>query len=244
MTTKSEGFAKANDEKYVKFTKNHLVRTYPKGTRTASSNYNPIPHWIMGSQLVALNYQTPDKPMLLNEALFAMNGKCGYVLKSDYLRKGQLNDTNDRSLTTNAGKIKSLSIKLLSGQHIPKPGNSQDGEVVDPYVKFRVYGHPLDNNWKSTTAPVKNNGFNPVWNESPIEFIIRCPEMAFIYIAVKDHSATGKDVLLGQYMLAFPAIMEGYRTIYLVDSDHQSLSPASLLVHIAIKDAANESIPE
>ena len=34
-------------------------RIYPKGTRLDSSNYNPVPFWNVGSQLVALNYQTP-----------------------------------------------------------------------------------------------------------------------------------------------------------------------------------------
>ncbi|CAG2121641.1 unnamed protein product, partial [Medioppia subpectinata] len=138
---KSETFSKTKpeDQKYVKFTKKHLVRTYPKGDLT---NYNPIAHWNMGSQLVALNYQITDKPMLFNEALFAMNGKCGYVLKSDYLRKGKEYGMSGRSSVINAptSKIK----KIISGQHIPKPGNSLDGEIVDPYVELRVYGHPAD----------------------------------------------------------------------------------------------------
>lgn len=35
-----------------------LLRVYPKGYRIASENYNPIPLWNYGMQLVALNHQT------------------------------------------------------------------------------------------------------------------------------------------------------------------------------------------
>ena len=36
-----------------------LSRTYPKGQRIDSSNYDPMPMWNCGCQLVALNFQTP-----------------------------------------------------------------------------------------------------------------------------------------------------------------------------------------
>jgi phosphatidylinositol phospholipase C gamma-1 len=36
-----------------------LSRLYPKATRMDSSNYSPMPFWNVGSQIVALNYQTP-----------------------------------------------------------------------------------------------------------------------------------------------------------------------------------------
>ena len=35
------------------------IRVYPKAGRVDSSNYDPIPAWISGCQLTALNYQTP-----------------------------------------------------------------------------------------------------------------------------------------------------------------------------------------
>ena len=36
-----------------------LSRVYPGGQRIDSSNYNPVPFWNVGCQMVALNYQTP-----------------------------------------------------------------------------------------------------------------------------------------------------------------------------------------
>jgi len=42
-------------------TERQLVRTYPAGLRTDSSNYNPIPLWNVGIHMLALNVQTPGK---------------------------------------------------------------------------------------------------------------------------------------------------------------------------------------
>lgn len=42
-----------------------LTRVYPKGQRIDSSNYDPMPVWNCGSQMVAMNYQTPGKHIIL-----------------------------------------------------------------------------------------------------------------------------------------------------------------------------------
>jgi phosphatidylinositol phospholipase C, gamma-1 len=62
-----------------------FTRIYPKGGRIDSSNYDPIKLWNCGIQMAALNYQTPDRAMQLNEAKFMQNGKCGYVFRSDLM---------------------------------------------------------------------------------------------------------------------------------------------------------------
>lgn len=36
-----------------------ITRVYPKGQRIDSSNFDPLPMWICGCHLVAMNYQTP-----------------------------------------------------------------------------------------------------------------------------------------------------------------------------------------
>ena len=53
-----------------------------------SSNYDPIPLWLAGCQMVALNYQAQDKPLAFNRALFRSNGQCGYILKPEPLLNG------------------------------------------------------------------------------------------------------------------------------------------------------------
>ena len=42
----------------IKHTKTHVVRTYPKGLRLNSTNYEPHRFWAAGAQLVAINWQT------------------------------------------------------------------------------------------------------------------------------------------------------------------------------------------
>ncbi|KAG5492428.1 hypothetical protein JKF63_01006 [Porcisia hertigi] len=48
-----------------------LSRIYPAGTRIDSSNYDPMPMWRLGCQLVALNWQTRDKHFRVNEGFFS-----------------------------------------------------------------------------------------------------------------------------------------------------------------------------
>lgn len=83
---KLEKLLKKDPEAIIKYNKNHISRIYPKGTRISSSNYNPMIGWALGCQMVALNYQTYDEHMRFNEVMFEENGKCGYVLKPDFLR--------------------------------------------------------------------------------------------------------------------------------------------------------------
>ena len=47
-----------NPADYMKYNKNFLTRVYPAGIRITSSNFNPLPHWMIGCQLVAQNFQT------------------------------------------------------------------------------------------------------------------------------------------------------------------------------------------
>lgn len=72
---------------FVSHNRTHLVRAYPRGRRLTSTNFVPHHMWAAGIQLVALNWQTFDIGMELNAAMFARAGRCGYVLKPEYLRK-------------------------------------------------------------------------------------------------------------------------------------------------------------
>ena len=71
----------------IKHNRTHLVRTYPKGTRIASGNLDPLKFWRAGSHFAALNWQEFDSGMQLNEAMFA--GTPGWVLKPHALLGGQ-----------------------------------------------------------------------------------------------------------------------------------------------------------
>ncbi|XP_023247877.1 1-phosphatidylinositol 4,5-bisphosphate phosphodiesterase beta-4-like, partial [Copidosoma floridanum] len=78
-------------EQFVNYNKRQMSRIYPKGTRVDSSNYMPQVFWNAGCQMVALNYQTPDLPMQLNQGKFEYNNMTGYLLKPDFMRRPDKN---------------------------------------------------------------------------------------------------------------------------------------------------------
>lgn len=80
-----------------------ITRIYPSAYRQDSSNVEPVAFWNAGVQmglsnrfernemfsnrfLVALNFQTGDLAMSLNQARFSDNHQCGYILKPPILR--------------------------------------------------------------------------------------------------------------------------------------------------------------
>lgn len=57
--TKAEKYVnRIKGKKFLQYNRLQLSRIYPKGQRLDSSNYDPLPMWLCGSQLVALNFQT------------------------------------------------------------------------------------------------------------------------------------------------------------------------------------------
>eukprot|EP00064_Thunnus_orientalis_P025467 superscaffoldBa00012942_g25840 len=198
MSSFQEGKAMDLAEKwanaYIHHNVDKLSRIYPKGTRTNSSNYNPVPLWNAGCQIVALNFQTTCKNMDLNQGRFLINGKSGYILKPAYMR--------DRSTKFNP-KHKMLYITVISAQQLPKV-NQKKSSIVDPLVKVEVYGVP-DDEQVQETSHVENNGFNPKWN-TKFQFDVHVPELALVRFVVKDHDSMSANEFVAQYTLPFNSL--------------------------------------
>ena len=96
--------------------------------------------------LVALNYQTEDKETFTNSARFSDNGGCGFVLKPEFMRNESIlySPVSPSRLDPKTFPACKLELIVVSGQHIPRPEGKTDGEVIDPYVKIRIRGHPDD----------------------------------------------------------------------------------------------------
>ncbi|XP_010151557.1 PREDICTED: 1-phosphatidylinositol 4,5-bisphosphate phosphodiesterase eta-1-like, partial [Eurypyga helias] len=216
-------------EQFMLYNQKQLTRVYPSAYRIDSSNFNPLPYWNVGCQLVALNYQSEGRVMQLNEAKFRVNGNCGYVLKPQQMCKGTFNPYSADPLP--ASPKKQLILKIISGQQLPKPPDSMlgdRGEIIDPFVEVEVIGLPVDC-CKDQTRVVDDNGFNPVWEET-LTFTIHMPEMALVRFLVWDHDPIGRD-FVGQRTLAFSSLVPGYRHVYL-----EGLIEASIFVHITINE--------
>ncbi|CAM9331523.1 unnamed protein product [Phaeothamnion confervicola] len=147
---------------WVRYNQRQMSRIYPAGARVDSSNYDPVPSWNVGSQIVALNYQTPGAPMRHNDGKFRDNGGCGYVLKPWFLRDPDTTFAPDAPF----GETATLVIRVISAQQLPKPGGAERGEIIDPYVQLSLSGLPADTTRKArSTRTIDDNGFNPYWDE-------------------------------------------------------------------------------
>jgi len=189
------------------YAQRHLVRVYPAGSRVDSSNYDPIPAWLAGLQVVALNYQTFSLPVWLNQGKFSVNGGSGYVLKPEFLRlPSQGWDGVPRE------PVLKYKVTVMSGHYLPKPlGKSDKSEVIDPYVTVSIHGVEADST-KFETKPVDNNGFNPQWNESTT-FTIREPDVALISFVVHDYDLVGKDDFIAQNVGPVSSLVTGYKMV-------------------------------
>ncbi|KAM3594854.1 uncharacterized protein V6R79_015053 [Siganus canaliculatus] len=226
VETKGETMIAKNAVEFVEYNKRQMSRIYPKGTRMDSSNYSPQPFWNVGSQMVALNYQTMDFPMQLNMSLFEFNGKTGYLLKHDVLRRSdkKFDPFCDRIDTVVAS---TLTIKIYSGQFLSEKN-------VKTGVEVEVIGLPGDPKKKYRTkwSPTPN-AINPVWNEEPFVFEkILLPEMASLRIVV--HEENGK--FLGHRIIPLDAIQSGFHHICLRSESNMPLTLPALFVYIEVKD--------
>lgn len=247
----------------MKHNRTHVVRIYPKGARISSTNYAPHKYWAAGAQLVALNWQTFDLGIMINNAMFQRNGRAGYVLKPLALR-----EANKQLLSRRTTHL--LKVTIISAQQLPRPKDSSGHEIekgfIDPYVEVSVHApdwsqFPLipdnanvHNNSPSTnghngggpsprmmchkTGVVKNNGFNPVWEESfslQFDCVEGMKDLIFVRFEVKQENKDG-DESLAQYVISLGSLLPGYRHLPLHDSHFSQYLFSTLFVYTDIID--------
>lgn len=191
----------------------HMMRVYPNGWRVASTNFDPLKYWRRGVQMVALNWQTYDLGMQINDAMFASGiDQSGYVLKSSELREIKLITTVPEE--AGIGHIKrerkavNFSIDLISAQQLMRPSNLKDSQTINPYVEVEVYhaddkskvgivgeggldasskdGSGLGTPHKRRTQIVPENGFNPVFNKKfNFALTTKFPDLVFVRFTVR-----------------------------------------------------------
>ncbi|RWS29944.1 1-phosphatidylinositol 4:5-bisphosphate phosphodiesterase-like protein, partial [Leptotrombidium deliense] len=224
--TAALGYLKSQAIEFVNYNKRQLSRIYPKGTRADSSNYLPQIFWNAGCQMVALNFQTSDLPMQLNQGKFEYNGGCGYLLKPDFMRrKDRIFDPFAESPVDGVIAAQ-CAVRVISGQFL-------SDKKVGTYVEVDMYGLPTDTIRKEfRTRMVPANGLNPVYNEEPFVFRkVVLPDLAVIRIAVYDEN--GK--MLGQRILPMDGLQAGYRHVSLRTEGNFPLSLPMLFICIELK---------
>ncbi|XP_069564218.1 1-phosphatidylinositol 4,5-bisphosphate phosphodiesterase zeta-1-like isoform X1 [Brachyistius frenatus] len=226
---KARKLTKASGPDFVQHNQRFISRIYPAASRTSSSNYNPQEFWNMGSQIVALNFQSLGLPMDLNDGRFQDNGGCGYVLKPAVLRSSQ--KSFNPSCSQHGLKPTHLLLKVISGSNMPVP---RSGKPLDPFVRVEIHGIASDSCRKNTHT-VRNNSLTPFW-ETDMNFNISVPELCLIRFCVRDQTGLLSSEFVGQYTLPFTSLKKGYRWVPLRCRDGCSLDPASLFVFVCFLD--------
>ncbi|XP_054169332.1 1-phosphatidylinositol 4,5-bisphosphate phosphodiesterase gamma-1-like [Oppia nitens] len=213
-----------------------LSRVYPKGSRLDSSNYDPTRMWNCGLQLVALNYQTPDKAMQLNEAMFMQNGRCGYVLKPQYMFEDNFNPYEKPTDFHNFNPIV-LTVRVISARNLRKALKG----IVSPSIEIEIIGVDYDCR-KCMTRVVQDNGLNPIWSSETFVFNITCPQLAFIRFLVCHLDTFDDSSFVGHSTLPITCLRTGYRSIQLKNEYSEELELSTLLIHIDIRKANENNI--
>ncbi|XP_069464387.1 1-phosphatidylinositol 4,5-bisphosphate phosphodiesterase beta-1 isoform X3 [Ambystoma mexicanum] len=212
---------------FVEYNKMQLSRIYPKGTRVDSSNYMPQVFWNAGCQMVALNFQTIDLSMQLNMGMYEYNGKSGYRLKPEFMRRPDKHFDPFTESTVDGIVANTLSVKIISGQFL-------SDKKVGTYVEIDMFGLPVDTRRKAfKTKTSQGNAINPVWEEEPIVFKkVVLPSLACLRIAVYEEG--GK--FIGHRILPVSAIRPGYHYIGMRNEKNLPLTLPALFVYIEVKD--------
>ncbi|XP_076099356.1 1-phosphatidylinositol 4,5-bisphosphate phosphodiesterase classes I and II-like isoform X4 [Mytilus galloprovincialis] len=227
VETQATSLLKENPVEFVNYNKRQLSRIYPRGTRVDSSNFLPQIFWNAGCQMVALNFQTLDLAMQLNQGIFEYNNRSGYVLKPDFMRRHDRRFDPFAESTVDGIVAGTVYVKVISGQML-------SDKKINTYVEVDMYGLPTDTvRKKYKTKTIMNNGINPVYDEDPFIFKkVVLPNLAVIRLAVYEEN--GK--MLGHRVLTVQGLRPGYRHIPLRNEFNLPLNLQTLFVHICVKD--------
>ncbi|XP_073973209.1 small wing phospholipase C gamma 1 isoform X2 [Rhodnius prolixus] len=216
---------------FVNYHQYQFSRVYPKGQRIDSSNYNPLPIWNAGCQMVALNYQTPDKAMQLNQSRFRLNGYCGYVLRPECMFRPDYDPTDASCLLRTDYLV--FTIKVIAARHLQRSSRG----MVSPFVEVEILGADYDTGIKLTTKTLSDNGLNPVWNET-CEFDVLNPSLAMLRFNVQDEDMFGDKKFLGQATNPIIGLRTGYRSVPLKNGYSEAQELSTLLIHISVRSSS------
>ena len=235
----------------------YMMRVYPDGKRIASSNFDPLIYWRRGVQMAALNWQTHDLGMQLNQAMFeGGTDASGYVLKPPELRDIQVLPFNlDLAEGKKERSIVSFTIDVLSAQQLMRPFNLPANKSMDPYVEVEVFhandkrdkkeestnlAHQPDTALKFQTDVIRGNGFNPMFNTGPFKFRVttKHPDFVFVRWSVKlstdgeNYNASRPPI--ASFTAKLSQLKQGYRTLPLVNHAGDQYLFSTLFCRVSI----------
>lgn len=185
----------------------HLVRVYPDPNRVDSSNFDPLQCWRHGVQMAALNCQTDDFYMSLNQAMF--HGSSGYVLKAS---------SQTTKIQLQVDVLMARGLKVLTGN--------------DPvHVKMKLLT-PDTMSQKARTAPVLLQDSDVAFDEN-LEMSVETnyPHLTFLHWSVKTMS-NGRSMSITSGTAKVENLREGYRVLPMGEASNNE---GRLLCKISVK---------
>ncbi|KAI5297810.1 Phospholipase C [Ascosphaera atra] len=193
--------------------------------------------------MVALNWQTFDVGMQMNQAMFAAgNDRLGFVLKPGSLR--QKPPPGERKLKLERQLIK-FSIDVISAQQLPRSRGMGPDDSINPYVAIEVFS--ADDKRKGLTQGegginasarngvtgigvphrrrtriIRGNGYNPVFGDSfRVSVETKYPDLVFVrwvvWNSLDGRSTSGNSVPLASFTAKLNNLSQGYRYLPLYD---------------------------
>lgn len=242
----------------------YLTRVYPSGFRLRSSNFDPNKFWRRGVQMAALNWQTYDIGMQMNQAMFAAGSdRTGYVLKPESLRLPLPdNDTQKRKMER---RLVRFSVDVISAQQLPRPRTIGADENINPYVEIEMFsaddrGQSLAFGEGGMDASARNgmsgigyphrrrtkieqsNGYSPVFNDRfKLSLETKYPDLVFVRWTVwssADGRSTGNNnsVQLATFTAKLSSLSQGYRYLPLYDGSGDQYLFSTLFCRISKED--------
>lgn len=172
--------------------------------------------------MVALNWQTYDLGLQINEAMFASDdGHGGYVLKPQGLRgpRATFDPPADASAAVLKKDMKAtkFSVEIISAQQLPKPKDHRADKGINPFIVVEVFsandqakeestaqgGIEIDSSdsrgatglgapQRRRTRVVKDDGFHPLFKEKMV-FTITTKFEELVFVRFSVYNADDGD---------------------------------------------------
>ncbi|KAJ5826808.1 C2 calcium/lipid-binding domain CaLB [Penicillium robsamsonii] len=241
----------------------YLTRVYPSGFRLRSSNFDPNKFWRRGVQMAALNWQTYDIGMQMNQAMFAAGtDRSGYILKPESLRLPAVGDGQKRKMER---KLIRFSVDVISAQQLPRPRTIGQDDSINPYVEIEMFsaddrgqsfvlgeggmdasarngmsgiGYPH----RRRTKIEQSNGYSPVFNDKfKLSLETKYPDLVFVRWTVwssMDGRSAGNNnsVQLATFTAKLTSLSQGYRYLPLYDASGDQYLFSTLFCKISKED--------
>eukprot|EP00300_Choanocystis_sp_HF-7_P004974 c13810_g1_i2.p1 GENE.c13810_g1_i2~~c13810_g1_i2.p1 ORF type:complete len:844 (+),score=164.53 c13810_g1_i2:113-2644(+) len=207
-------------EKYRNITRTHLMRIYPNARRIDSSNYDPFTAWLLGAQIVAMNWQTPGVPMWVYKGFFLANGGCGYIRKPLWMMSETFTDVNEMPVA------QMLSVQVLSARSIGHRFAQEN------YVQVDLYGIPKDTcSYRTRTCKAIDAC---TWDDV-IHMPVRCVELGVLLLMLRY-----KEVVTGHVAIPLSNLKQGIYVFPLLNKyckPHVSRRNIALVLDIQLRPA-------